>query len=216
VERRPESGYIRGVSDQPKTLTESEVLGAIDSLALMVDSPGGDVEAKATLAMTTYRVAARTKGLAWADQRFASIFPRLRDQAREAGRPDGVERILRGIPEVQRRQRANEAAAHDVEALAVLVRGMAGVAPAPPTTEDLLTALVSTDAKQNPEDSRAECLERVALYLMGEVRRLRARVAELEPQLPAARCELCGRAATTTFKVALGQRGSPRCDEHSQ
>src|SRR3954468_6799427 len=103
------------VSDQPKTLTEVEVLGAIDSLALMVDSQGGDLEAKATLAMTTYRVAARTKGLAWADVRFGSIFPRLREAALASGRSDAVEKILRGIPEVQKLQRANEAAAHDVE-----------------------------------------------------------------------------------------------------
>lgn len=207
----------RAEGDQPKTLTEAEVLGAIDSLALMIESPGGDLNAKATLAMTTYRVAARTKGLAWADVRFGSIFPRLREQALAAGHSEAVEKILKGIPEVQRLQRANEAAAHDVEALAVLVRGMAVVGQgAAPTTEDLLDALVTTDERQNPRDSRADCLERVALYLMGEVRRLRARVAELEPAAAVARCELCGRPSTTSVKVILGQRWSARCEEHCQ
>jgi hypothetical protein len=51
---------------------------------------------------------------------------------------------------------------------------------------------------------------------MGEVRRLRARVAELEPLVPLASCELCGRPATTSVKVILGQRWSPRCEEHCQ
>ena len=32
------------MSDQPKTLTAAEVLGAIDSLELMIESGGGDVD----------------------------------------------------------------------------------------------------------------------------------------------------------------------------
>jgi hypothetical protein len=119
------------MSDQPKTLTAAEVLGAIDSLELMIESGGGDVDAKATLALTTYRVAARTNGLVWADGRFGPIFTRLREQAVTFGRKAQVEKILKGIPDVQRIQRANEAAAHDVEALAVLVREMAAVSGAP-------------------------------------------------------------------------------------
>ncbi len=128
------------MADQPKTLTESEVLGAIDSLEGMVQAAGGDVEAKATLALTTYRVAARTKGLIWADQRFGPIFGRLRDQAQAAGRRDAVEKVFRGIPDVQRMQRASEAAAHDVEALAVLVREMAAAGEPPPLTDDEIAA----------------------------------------------------------------------------
>ena len=129
------------MSDQPKTLTAAEVLGAIDSLELMIESGGGDVDAKATLALTTYRVAARTNGLVWADGRFGPIFTRLREQAVTFGRQAQVEKILRGIADVQRIQRANEAAAHDVEALAVLVREMAAVAGPPALTEEELRAL---------------------------------------------------------------------------
>ena len=129
------------MSDQPKTLTAAEVLGAIDSLELMIESGGGDVDAKATLALTTYRVAARTNGLVWADGRFGPIFTRLREQAVTFGRQAQVAKILRGISDVQRVQRANEAAAHDVEALAVLVREMASVSGPPALTEAELTAL---------------------------------------------------------------------------
>ncbi len=112
------------MGDQPKTLTAAEVLGAIDSLELMIEAGGGDVDAKATLALTTYRVAARTSGLAWADGRFEPVFTRLREQAAALGRQAQVDKILSAIPGVQRRQRASEAAAHDVEALPVLVREM--------------------------------------------------------------------------------------------
>jgi len=83
------------MSDQPKTLTAAEVLGAIDSLDLMIESGGGDVDAKATLALTTYRVAARTNGLVWADGRFGPIFTRLREQAVTFGRQAQVETIRR-------------------------------------------------------------------------------------------------------------------------
>jgi hypothetical protein len=129
------------MSDQPKTLTAAEVLGAIDSLELMIASGGGDVDAKATLALTTYRVAARTNGLVWADGRFEPIFERLREQAAAFGRKAQVEKILSGIPDVQRMQRASEAAAHDVEALAVLVREMAAASGPPALTDEELTAL---------------------------------------------------------------------------
>jgi hypothetical protein len=129
------------MSDQPKTLTAAEVLAAIDSLELMIESGGGDIDAKATLALTTYRVAARTNGLVWADGRFGPIFTRLREQAATVGRKAQVEKILRGIPDVQRIQRANEAATHDVEALAVLVREMAAVSGPPALTEEELRGL---------------------------------------------------------------------------
>ena len=129
------------MSDQPKTLTAAEVLGAIDRLELMIESGGGDVDAKATLALTTSRVAARTNGLVWADGRFGPIFARLREQAAAFGRQAQVEKILGAIPDVQRVQRANEAAVHDVEALAVLVREMATVSGPPALTEEELIAL---------------------------------------------------------------------------
>jgi hypothetical protein len=138
------------MSDQPKTLTAAEVLGAIDSLELMIESGGGDVDAKATLALTTYRVAARTNGLVWADGRFGPIFTRLREQAASFGRQAQVAKILRGIADVQRIQRANEAATHDVEALAVLVREMAAVSGPPPLTEADLAALEDYFARPAP------------------------------------------------------------------
>ena len=86
-------------------------------------------------------MAARTNGLVWADGRFGPIFTRLREQAVTFGRQAQVEKILRGIPDVQRIQRANEAAAHDVEALAVLVREMAAVSGPPALTDEELSAL---------------------------------------------------------------------------
>ena len=139
------------MSDQPKTLTAAEVLGAIDSLDLMIESGGGDVDAKATLALTTYRVAARTNGLVWADGRFGPIFTRLREQAVTFGRQAQVEKILGGIADVQRIQRANEAAAHDVEALAVLVREMAAVSGPPALTEEELRGLEDYFGRASPK-----------------------------------------------------------------
>jgi hypothetical protein len=44
--------------------------------------------------------------------------------------------------------------------------------------------------------------------LIDEVRRLRAQAGPP--------CELCGRPSSTMVKVLLGQRWSPRCDEHTQ
>jgi hypothetical protein len=149
------------MSDQPKTLTAAEVLGAIDSLELMIESGGGDVDAKATLALTTYRVAARTNGLVWADGRFDSIFTRLREQAVTFGRQAQVAKILRGIPDVQRVQRANEAAAHDVEALAVLVREMAAVSGPPALTDEELTALEDFFARPAPSGPKDATLANV-------------------------------------------------------
>src|SRR5436189_232841 len=87
------------VSGLPLTRPAAEVRGAIASLELMIEAGGGDVDAKATLALTTYRVAARTSGLAWADGRFEPIFMRLREQAAALGRQAQVEKILRGIPD---------------------------------------------------------------------------------------------------------------------
>ena len=160
------------MSDQPKTLTAAEVLGAIDSLELMIESGGGDVDAKATLALTTYRVAARTNGLVWADGRFGPIFTRLREQAVTFGRQAQVEKILRGIPDVQRIQRANEAAAHDVEALAVLVREMAAVSGPPALTEAELAALEDYFAAPAPGGPRDTTLANVRRAL-AELRALR-------------------------------------------
>ena len=101
----------------------------------MIESGGGDVDAKATLALTTYRVAARTNGLVWADGRFNVHLHAAARAGRHLRAQAQVEKILRGIPDVQRVQRANEAAAHDVEALAVLVREMAAVSGPPALTE---------------------------------------------------------------------------------
>jgi len=159
------------MSDQPKTLTAAEVLGAIDSLELMIASGGGDVEAKATLALTTYRVAARTSGLVWADGRFDPIFTRLRDQAAAFGKQAQVEKILGAIPEVQRMQRANEAAAHDVEALAVLVREMAAASGPPSLSEEELSALEQFFARP-PE--RARIPEETAANVRRALAELRA------------------------------------------
>jgi hypothetical protein len=201
------------MGDQPKTLTAAEVLGAIDSLELMIEAGGGDVDAKATLALTTYRVAARTSGLAWADGRFEPVFTRLREQAAAFGRQAQVEKILGGIPEVQRRQRASEAAAHDVEALAVLVREMAGVGGPPALTDEEIGGLEEYFGRPAlpplPEATAANVRRALA-----ELRALRARIAQSEIESADAACEICGRPATTVVKVILGQRWSPRCEEH--
>jgi hypothetical protein len=54
-----------------------------------------------------------------------------------------------------------------------------------------------------------EARDRLIRRLIDEVRRLRGKV---RPP-----CELlCERPSTTTVKVILGQRWSPRCDEHTQ
>jgi hypothetical protein len=163
------------MSDQPKTLTAAEVLGAIDSLELMIASGGGDVDAKATLALTTYRVAARTNGLVWADGRFEPIFERLREQAAAFGRLPQVEKILSGIPDVQRIQRANEAAAHDVEALAVLVREMAAASGPPLLTDAELSALQDYFAHPPDRSPLAEPLLANVRRALAELRVLRMR-----------------------------------------
>jgi len=165
------------MSDQPKTLTAAEVLGAIDSLELMIESGGGDVDAKATLALTTYRVAARTHGLVWADGRFGPIFTRLREQAVTFGRQAQVEKILKGIPDVQRIQRANEAAAHDVEALAVLVREMAAVSGPPVLTEEELRALEDYLGHPPPK-------VRIDATILANLRRALAELRALRPPRP--------------------------------
>jgi hypothetical protein len=161
------------MSDQPKTLTAAEVLGAIDSLELMIESGGGDVDAKATLALTTYRVAARTNGLVWADGRFGPIFKRLHEQAAAFGRQAQVGKILSGIPDVQRIQRANEAAAHDVEALAVLVREMAAVAGAPALTDEELTALEEYFGRPAPKAPMKDATLANVRRALAELRALR-------------------------------------------
>ena len=202
------------MSDQPKTLTAAEVLGAIDSLELMIDSGGGDVEAKATLALTTYRVAARTSGIVWADGRFDPIFARLRDQAAAFGRQAQVERILSAIPDVQRMQRANEAAAHDVEALAVLVREMAAASGPPPLSEEELSALEQYFSRPPEQAPMQEATAANVRRALAELRALRMQSARPELESSHAACEICGRPATTVVKVILGQRWSPRCEEH--
>ena len=200
------------MGDQPKTLTAAEVLGAIDSLELMIEAGGGDVDAKATLALTTYRVAARTSGLAWADGRFEPIFTRLREQAAAFGRQAQVEKILSGIPDVQRLQRASEAAVHDVEALAVLVREMAAVGGPPALTDEELGALEEYFGRPPASQPMKEATAANVRRSLAELRALRARIAQSEPE--SAACEICGRPATTVVKVILGQRWSSRCDEH--
>jgi hypothetical protein len=202
------------MGDQPKTLTAAEVLGAIDSLELMIEAGGGDVDAKATLALTTYRVAARTSGLAWADGRFEPIFVRLREQAAAFGRQAQVEKILSGIPDVQRMQRANEAAVHDVEALAVLVREMAAVGGPPALTDEELATLEEHLARPPAPEPMKEATAANVRRALAELRALRTRIAQSELESTAAACEICGRPATTVVKVILGQRWSSRCDEH--
>lgn len=201
------------MSDQPKTLTAAEVLGAIDSLELMIASGGGDVEAKATLALTTYRVAARTSGLVWADGRFEPIFARLRDQAGAFGMQPQVERILSAIPDVQRLQRANEAAAHDVEALAVLVREMAAAGGPTALTDEELSALEEYFGRPPELKPMTEATAANVRRALAELRALRMqRTRELAST--EATCEICGRPATTVVKLGVGQRWSSRCNEH--
>jgi len=162
------------MTDQPKTLTEAEVLGAIDSLEMMVGAKGGDVGAKATLLVTTYRVAARTKGLAWADTRFAPIFIKLREDAQDLGQKPAVERILTGIAGVRRQQKMSEAATHDVEALAVLVREMAAAGGPPILTDELLERLENA-VQQDPAEVERFVTDGTLGRALAELRRLRAR-----------------------------------------
>jgi hypothetical protein len=202
------------MSDQPKTLTAAEVLGAIDSLELMIASGGGDVEAKATLALTTYRVAARTSGLVWADGRFEPIFSRLREQAAAFGLQPQVERILSAIPDVQRMQRANEAAAHDVEALAVLVREMAAASGPPALSEEELSALAQYFGRPPEQAPMSDATAANVRRALAELRTLRMQSTRRKLESEQGACEICGRPATTVVKVILGQRWSSRCDEH--
>jgi hypothetical protein len=165
------------VSEQPKTLTAADILGAIAGLAIMVDGGGGELEPKATLAATTFRVAARAMGNAWAEERVGPIVSHLREQAKAAGLGEAVERILHGIPQFPSTPRAGQLVAADVDALMANLRSVAEADALEPITDDDL-AWVQKAATAVRDDPRASgehvALAIMAVRLVNEVRRLRA------------------------------------------
>jgi hypothetical protein len=153
-------------SDEPKTLTESDVVAAIDGLAAMVENPGGDLATNASLAATSFRLAAANKGHAWAVQHVGPIIARLRDQALAAGKVAAVEATLFGIPQAGARPLAG--AAEGVKAPQA-----AGVAPL--TEGDFAWVLSAAAAAQEDQASSGShrTLAGMATRLVDEVRRLR-------------------------------------------
>jgi hypothetical protein len=91
----------------PTRLTAEQLSGAIESLALLVEAEG-DFDNKATLAAATYRSAARLMSFAWASEHVGPIITRVRERALGLGKRQEIERILKGIPQLQARQRATE------------------------------------------------------------------------------------------------------------
>lgn len=165
------------MSDQPKTLTEADIVGAIAGLAIMVDSGGGEVEPKATLAATTFRVAGRAMGNAWAVERVGPIITRLRERARAAGRGDAVERILYGIPPLPPPPRPARVVAPDVEALMSNLRRVAEAEALEPIADEDLAWVQSAAAavRDDPHASGEHlALAIMAVRLVNEIRRLRA------------------------------------------
>ena len=62
--------------------------------------------------------------------------------------------------------------------------------------------------EEGPGAAGIQARDALIRRLIDEVRRLRAQAGPP--------CELCGRPSTTSVKVILGQRWSPRCEEHTQ
>lgn len=162
--------------DQP---TESEILGAIDGLASMVNVESGSLEAKATLAVTTYRVAARLNGSAWAEVRVGPIITRLREQAVAVGEQDAIDRILYAVPRFVAADRATVELAHDVDAMLSSIKAEA--ADAQPLLAGELQACADQwgRAHGEPDVVRATVAEAAwavewAQRLIAEIRRLRS------------------------------------------
>ena len=156
--------HVQG--DEPKTLTEADIVAAVQGLADMVEAPTGDLATKAALAATSFRVAAANKGHAYAVEHVGPIIARLREQARAAGQGAAVEGPLFGIPEVDARPPALEADARKPGPAA----GMAAV-----SESDLAWIQSAADAaQQDPASTAAQrTLAGMAARLVHEVRRLR-------------------------------------------
>jgi hypothetical protein len=160
-----EDHAVHVLSDEPKTLTEADVLAAIQGLTAMVEAAGGDLATKATLAATSFRVAAANKGHAYAVEHVGPIVARLREQARAAGQGAAVEATLFGIPQADGRPPFDDS---DTK------RASSG--PLPALTEaDLAWAESAAAAMQHDSASSAahRTLAGLASRLVDEVRRLR-------------------------------------------
>jgi hypothetical protein len=153
-------------SDEPKTLTESDVVAAIEGLAAMVENPGGDLATNASLAATSFRLAAANKGHAWAVEHVGPIVARLREKALGAGKVAAVEATLFGIPQAVARPPAGAAAG---------VKAPPAAGAAPLTEGDLASILSAAAAAQEDQASSAthRSLASMATRLVDEVRRLR-------------------------------------------
>ena len=172
------------MDEQPKTLTESEVLAAIDDLAGMVDKREGDLATKATLLATAYRMASRSMGQAWADERIGPIAARMREHAREGGGNGKVERILADVPRPDDRgPRAGREHAREIDSLLGRIGQAARAEDLPAVTDQDLEWVESAAAAVGHEPRASDqdlAVAAMALRLSLEVRRLRARVRELE------------------------------------
>jgi hypothetical protein len=157
--------HVQG--DEPKTLTEADIVAAVRGLADMVEAPAGDFSTKATLAATSFRVAAANKGHAYAVEHVGPIIARLREQARAAGQGAVVEGPLFGIPESEARPPAVSA---DARKAAPAAAGVAAV-----SESDLAWIQSAADAAQQDAASSAahRTLAGMATRLVHEVRRLR-------------------------------------------
>jgi hypothetical protein len=152
-------------SDEPKTLTEADIVAAVKGLADMVEAPTGDLSTKATLAATSFRVAAANKGHAYAVEHVGPIIARLREQARAAGQIAAIEPTLFGIPEADARPAV--ASADPAKATPGTV--------APVSESDLAWIQSAAEAAQQDAASSAahKTLAGMAARLVHEVRRLR-------------------------------------------
>lgn len=153
-------------SDEPKTLTEADIVAAVKGLSDMVEAPTGDLATKATLAATSFRVAAANKGHAYAVEHVGPIIARLREQARAAGQIAAVEPALFGIPEAEGRSVAGNAEPGKAAAVGSV---------APVSESDLAWIQSAADAaQQDPASSAAHrTLAGMATRLVHDVRRLR-------------------------------------------
>jgi len=156
--------HVQG--DEPKTLTEADIVAAVQGLADMVEAPTGDLATKASLAATSFRVAAANKGPAYAIEHVGPIIARLREKARAAGQGAVVEGPLFGIPESDARTPAVSADTRKTAPAA----GVAAV-----SESDLAWIQSAADAaQQDPAASAAHrTLAGMATRLVHEVRRLR-------------------------------------------
>jgi hypothetical protein len=167
------------MTEGPNAPTEAELLEAISGLASMVDVESGDLESKATLAVTTYRVAARVNGSAWAEVRIGPIITQLREQGVAAGQQGAIDRILYALPRFVPAERpAPDNLARDVDAM------LSSIQPEATDVQPLMAGELQACADQwerahgEPDVVRATVAEAAwavewAKRLIAEVRRLR-------------------------------------------